>query len=125
MRVVVLALMIILLPVRGWLGDAMAVGMASHEISASALTASADVGDHIDRSIDSVFDTDCLDHSDSASTQHTDCSKCAACDVCHGVALTLGFTPVPPAGFQSGTHPSIGADFVSAEPHQGFKPPIL
>lgn len=143
MRTLLLALMIALLPLRGWLGDAMAVEMVKHSLpvaasaSASMATAAAEAhcheameaGDHGGMDMQMSAGTDMPDSSahathDSAGADHQGCGTCTACQVCHTVALggmplvdTVHSAPqAPPAAHAS--------RFASAEPAQGLKPPI-
>lgn len=127
MRALLLAIMIALLPVRGWLGDAMAVGMALHDMASSASVAHGQGDGHARQGrtdSDNAAHADCLEHSAPADAGHSSCTQCSACDVCHSVALALNPAPIPPAGFQASMRPPTGAAFVSAEPQPGFKPPI-
>ncbi|MGJ7605426.1 hypothetical protein ACSFA7_13900 [Variovorax sp. LT1R20] len=132
MRTLLLALMIALLPIRGWLGDAMAVEMVRHSLPAASLVAeeaspasvAADAHCHeAMEAADSGMDT-MAHHDEGSSTDHQGCGTCTACQVCHTVAL--GGTPLidivhgapqaPPAAHT--------ARFASAEPVPGLKPPI-
>ncbi|MGJ7611767.1 MULTISPECIES: hypothetical protein [unclassified Variovorax] len=146
MRTLLLALMIALLPIRGWLGDAMAVEMVKHSLpvaaAASASTATAateahcheamQAGDHGGMDMQTSAAADMPDPSahathdahDSAGADHQGCGTCTACQVCHTVALggmplvdtVHGAPQAPPAAHAS--------RFASAEPAQGLKPPI-
>jgi hypothetical protein len=141
MRTLLLALMIALLPIRGWLGDAMAVEMVRHSMpatsSVSMATAAAteahcheamEAGGGMDMAMSMMADHagshDDTSSSSHSGTDHQGCGTCTACQVCHTVAL--GGMPLidivhsapqaPPAAHAS--------RFASAEPAQGLKPPI-
>lgn len=143
MRTLLLALMIALLPIRGWLGDAMAVEMMKHSLpvaaSAAASMATAateahcheatEAGHHGGMDMQMSAGTGMPDpfaHAthDNAGADHQGCGTCTACQVCHTVALggmplvdTVHSAPqAPPAAHAS--------RFASAEPAQGLKPPI-
>jgi hypothetical protein len=140
MRTLLLALMIALLPIRGWLGDAMAVEMALHAMPAAATVsmASAATEAHCQDAMDADDSMgmqmamsghptqDPQDHAthDGGGTDHQGCGTCTACQVCHTVALggmplvdTVRLAPqAPPAAHTE--------RFASAEPAQGLKPPI-
>lgn len=115
MRVFVLALAILLLPLRGWLGDAMALDVAPPAVAAHA--------DH------AAHDMAGMDHDHGATPApaqaQPDCqSTCGNCQLCHSVALTvwpalalLGEAPRQAPVFEP-------VAFASAEPARGFKPPI-
>lgn len=142
MRRLTFVLMIALLMLRGWMGEAMATGMAlaplqplpsattviathAHETSAKA---------HFDHEIAdvAVFHykqavPDCADapaSGDAAHTNHTQCDACAACQACHTVALT----PLAASAhlvFSARALPHApAAYFVSADTARDQKPPI-
>jgi hypothetical protein len=144
MRTLLLALMIALLPIRGWIGDAMAVEMVRHSLPATA-AASADgaaaeahchdaMGAMNDMSAmgadDAVGTNTAMDmpgHDNSptaGSADHQGCGTCTACQVCHTVAL--GGLPLADTvhGVPQATPAARTARFASAEPAQGLKPPI-
>lgn len=143
MRTLLLALMIALLPIRGWLGDAMAVEMARHALPAAAAVsmASAATEAHCQDAMEAMDADDGMgmqmamsghptqdlqDHAthDGGGADHQGCGTCTACQVCHTVALggmplvdTVHLVPqAPPAAHTE--------RFASAEPAQGLKPPI-
>jgi hypothetical protein len=143
MRTLLLALMIALLPIRGWLGDAMALEMVRHSMpAASASVVTAATQAHCHEAMDAMdamdrMDTDsgmqmAMDMPDShaatptttGGADHQGCGTCTACQVCHTVALggmplidtVHGAPQAPPAAH--------AARFASAEPAQGLKPPI-
>jgi hypothetical protein len=124
-----LALLIALLPLRGWVGETMATDMAAawtvqHHLSAQAivmLAADAVVVDAHDH---------CTSHEATAAEEasapasHAECSTCASCQACHAVALVAGSTgltgqPLPMAPPVARHHA-----FSSAAPAPGLKPPI-
>jgi len=132
MRTLLLALMIALLPIRGWLGDAMAVEMVRHSLPAAAEAvpmASAATEAHCHEAME-AGDSVHMDmsghgsHGDDNGTDHQGCGTCTACQVCHTVALggmplvdiAHGAPQAPPA--------DRSARFASAEPVAGLKPPI-
>ncbi|RUR70033.1 hypothetical protein EJP67_23545 [Variovorax guangxiensis] len=140
MRTLLLAIMIVLLPIRGWLGDAMAVEMVRHSLPAAmeaATVASAATEAHCHEAMDADAGGDMAmamssahgsSHDDgSSNTSHNDhqgCGTCVACQVCHTVAL--GGMPVVAIvhGAPQASPAAHAARFASAEPVQGLKPPI-
>lgn len=140
MRTLLLALMIALLPIRGWLGDAMAVEMVRHSLPAASLVAqeaspasvAADAHCHeaMGAADDSGMDTMAHHHDDGNSsgndhgTDHQGCGTCTACQVCHTVAL--GGMPLVDIAHSAPQAPPAAhaARFASAEPVLGLKPPI-
>lgn len=145
MRALFFVLMIALLLLRGWTGDAMANDMAlaslqhphqpqqsttktiathAHGISAedhfyheSAMPAAPDAAQAAH---------DCAGHAADGAAPAADghCQSCDACQACHSIALTpsaVGANPV----FGSRTRPHAqAARFASAEAALGHKPPI-
>jgi len=146
-RTLFLAFMIILLPLRGWIGDAMATQMATHATMQTPLPAVIQQ-QHAPESIaarahrsgaDAHFDApfisettsikiDCADHmkSDGSKPVATSpCGSCAMCQACNTVAMGItqpGFTiaslsPEVPAAVTA-------LRFASADRALGLKPPI-
>jgi hypothetical protein len=125
MRHLLFALMIALLPLRGWVGDAMAAQMAS---TALAHTGAAAHHTMHDAPADPALALhDCAGHDDrheQAGTTQGDCSTCTACQICHSVALTPPLPHRTPASLTSGQPQASHPHFASAERAPGFKPPI-
>lgn len=126
MRHWLLVLLIVLLPVRGWAGDAMAFSMGdapgSHPVAAACHDAAApSAGD--------LTHPDTRHHApatDAAAQDHGagDHSTCTACDICHGPAMALtahSHRSSPP--LHARTAP-VSERFASALPQRGSKPPI-
>ncbi len=118
MRHLLLALMIVLLPLRGWVGDAMATQMAAgvagpatqHFPDGGQPASDAEVmvdHDHVSATEPHASHSltahtavqamhDCDGHAsqdvqgtvDSASTHDDPCNNCEACQACHTVALS-------------------------------------
>lgn len=142
MRIFMLALMMILLPLRGWMGDAMAVEMATDQlhathtiaISAGAAGASATFPTKTESTHSTAHD--CHDAptqatADTAGGQHgsdnapsTDCGSCSACQSCHAVGLVAMGHPTlssaAPAVKATAGHPLLKG----VTPNPGLKPPI-
>ena len=100
MRVVVILLMMVLLPVRGWLGDAMAIPLstssplAHNHVAISAYSISASGTFYTTASTGQAPchpSTDAQTHPVNHSADHLgaldDCSQCSQCQICHGAAL--------------------------------------
>jgi hypothetical protein len=146
MRHLLLALLIALLPLRGWVGDAMATQMAAGQIQHSqsqqhgqqhdATKMIADDQDgilaaaHFDHEETAealqAAEPDCAGHSTGESTHAADghCESCAACQACNAVALSLTGPDLSPV-FISLARPLPAADpFASADAALRQKPPI-
>ena len=142
--------MIALLPLRGWMGDAMATQMAVQALqSVSASSLATTVADELATGAKSVqssaavahataslavelaggMSVDCMSHDRDAAETHgastgPDCNNCSACQACHTVALSPG-GPDPVASTQPGMLRAGGMiPFASAEAASGQKPPI-
>ena len=125
-------LLIMLLPLRGWVGDAMAMQMAlpgQHAAVSSAMQhANGDSAHAQMGSMDSAAAGDCGGHTgaqdagDEADAAH--CEACAMCQTCHTVAVLL--LPDFLAGAQaSPMSPSAPMKvFASADRALLLKPPI-
>lgn len=98
MRTLLLALMIALLPIRGWLGDAMALEMVRHSLPAAEAVVAAANGIAETHCHEAAMEADTGhdmaamhgtsgDSQQSHGTDHANCGTCVACQVCHTVAL--------------------------------------
>ena len=154
MRFLVVALMIALLPLRGWTGEVMATEMASGQISHQQVQLDDAIelvaGHAHKQGVSSTFegektafevqkspfeakDTqnaamhDCEGHAkaDAGAPADGHCDSCAACQACHTVALaTIAFSLN--LTFSSRTQPRpASAHFASATSALGQKPPIF
>lgn len=117
MRHLLLALMIALLPIRGWMGDAMALAM---------LAAPAQTQHHAASGTDHAMAGDATEGHEhgaqlqDAGSEHTHKS----CEVCNGPAMALSVPAVPTLPPQHGLLAPPAEHFVSSEPHRSIKPPI-
>ena len=146
MRFLVAALMIALLPLRGWTGEVMATEMALNQIRHQH----EQLGDAIElvaghahkqgvsatfegrkktfeaRDTQSAAMHDCEGHTkaDEAAQADSRCDSCSACQACHTVALSTPAAILKPT-FSSRTQPHpAAAQFASAISALGQKPPI-
>lgn len=119
MRVFLIALVIALLPVRGWVGDAMAVSMAASGLAtASAAEAPcphAGIGHHAEDTGDAA-----LAAGAHGASQHGH----LLCDVCNGPALTPAALVAPPSDLNHGLLIERAERFASLAPRHTHKPPI-
>jgi hypothetical protein len=125
MRVLLLALMIALLPVRGWVGSAMAVDMAAQQVTMAQQAApAAEPG-----AAASAMPEDCpmFAQVSEAETPVADGAHCNSCNTCQLCLALASFTwpGLQPAGFTLHAEPLPGGTlFTSAERASTFKPPI-
>ena len=146
MRILLLALMIILLPLRGWMGDVMALEMATSKVVAiNKIAAHAySTGSRGQLAINSPeIQPACPGHTEAAMAMnqnvssdanapdsqnpatHGQCSDCSACQICHSVALTAA-TPLLAALAQPHPlRPASSLQFASATTAPRLKPPII
>ena len=135
MRHVILVLMIALLPLRGWVGDAMAMELIPARMVAHALQADESMpapAHHgamgaAGMAAPPPMHADCPGHAgapDEAQPKAADCSTCTACQICHAVALTPFFPHLAPAPLPANRPLAATHHFASAERAPGFKPPI-
>jgi len=147
MRFLVLALMIALLPLRGWVGDAMATGMAAGQIlhlqvatellgsdtnfaavhrtaPSGRAVGSANLGSDPKNSL--VTAPDCAGHASDESAQEASghCDACPACQACHTVALSHLETHGASMAIPPALPHSSAAQFASAVAALSQKPPI-
>lgn len=136
MRFLVLALMIVLLPLRGWAGDAMAIEMAGQAVAIeSAATSVHEMGakkffDHQNQTLKvAVTIHDCqeqaagLSEADQAANDEH-CGTCPACQACHTVGLSSSPFQVMASFASPQLRPTRTAAFTSASAALGQKPPI-
>jgi len=135
MRVLLLALMIALLPLRGWVGDVMAMEMVSghsdamKNIAAPAYFTRAGASSPINSRASHSECHDAVAVPDaslntSELTDHGDCSDCGACQICHTAAVTSAMRRDVHATLPPWLHPQGGTPFASATPAPRLKPPI-
>lgn len=146
MRALLFALMIVLLPLRGWMNDAMATGIAlahpqhsqhsqfatklivdslhetgaqtyfSHEAGAPVAVQDAQAAD------------DCAGHSPDHPSHaiNAGCDSCAVCQVCHTPSLAAVAVVDSSAVLSArAPRPAAATSFASADAALGQKPPIF
>ncbi len=123
MRVVLLALLIAMLPLRSWAGDAMAIQMATAPGLTATVGVSASESTHVD----------CLERTEMGSDstpqdQATDaighCNTCSACQACSAVAYVIPETTLALVPLPHSVPSCSAAHFTSADRALGQKPPI-
>jgi len=124
MRHLLLALLIAVLPVRGWAGHAMAVDMASQQ-AILAQTAAADAP--------TAMPEDCPMHAQMAATgaepaqasqTGMSCQGCDTCQLCLAMASFTGTIMQAASWLPHVAPPDGGSRFSSADQPSGIKPPI-
>lgn len=129
MRRWLLVFLVLLLPLRGWVGEAMA-GQMLHErmTQVQAETGVHAHGDpapehaHHDGADASHAHSGLAAPGDTANA-HGDCGTCAACQVCSSVALSPSVPIIAPGGFSQPRPDAPQRAYTSAEALLAFKPP--
>lgn len=134
MRVLLLALMIALLPVRGWVGDAMATGMAAGQLQYQPEAAKSIASHAHETGMQAHFNheaaaqavTDCASHAagGTSHTADTHCGSCSVCQACQTVALSTMAPDLTPVVHRFTRPRAVAPQFASAEAALGQKPPI-
>lgn len=138
MRHLLLVFLVALLPLRGWVSDAMATGMLASQVQQHQI-ATKKVATHgheaetkahhdIETGVADAAQSaaDCPGHASGAEAHatHAQCDACSFCQVCHTVALFPAAAGVA-AVFDLRTRPCATVSrFASAEAALGQKPPI-
>jgi hypothetical protein len=134
--------MIILLPLRGWMGDAMATQMASQmnfpalaqqQVAIESIAANAHesgASAHFDAQVANATASvkpDCADHMNGNDPMPSTASHCDSCTLCQACSAVLIAEPLPGLAAMS-TSPCVPAAtarrFASADRALGLKPPI-
>ena len=123
MRHLVFALILALLPLRGWVADAMGMEMSVQKLQLAQAAADAPAVS---------MPADCPMHQEagaqggdaSTSSQGAPCQSCDSCELC--LPLTLaGSTAAPaPPSWPQAAPAGGGTRFASAERAARFRPPI-
>jgi hypothetical protein len=133
MRRLLLALLIALLPLRGWVADAMALpAPALHALISIAEKDHSAPGSGpsgAERSAGTVAHGGCHDQNrvSSGSDDGDDSGSvagCSTCTLCHSAVIAPRLTPGLSPGQPPAARPALAARFASAAPAPGFKPPI-
>ncbi len=125
MRHFVFAILIALLPLRSWAGDAMAIQMAAQ----ATATASADHADCMEHAAMAAMTAQDLGHDQTPDIHNQDqrqghCHTCAACQACSAVALALPETAMALPALPHSVPRWTAARYTSADRSLGQKPPI-
>lgn len=130
MRSVFLALLIALLPLRGWVGDVMAMelmgaALAPPEARSAAHPPHHDAAGECEHAPTHHGHALAGEPADDVQATVGDCNTCTACQICHSVALApMPIQAAAPQLALAAPQSRLPQD-VSAERAPGFKPPIF
>ncbi|PQA78562.1 hypothetical protein [Rhodoferax sp. TS-BS-61-7] len=119
-RLVLLLILIALVPLRAWAGDAMAIQMAAQTRAADMVAAASPPPAH----------SNChemqAEPATAPQTSHTadPCATCASCQACFTVALVVPALQSATQALPHGLPRAASAQFTSAVLALGHKPPI-
>lgn len=129
MRRFIFILMIALLPLRGWMGEAMATTMAANEIAINNIAAEATNTPATVELSSKMSHSDChtldakqpLDPNDESSSNQV----CSHCQACHATGLVNTVEIISGATVHFAQPLAFSRQFASANIALGQKPPIL
>ena len=140
MRHLFVAFLIALLPLRGWVSDAMAASMPANQAGLTVQVATKMAATHahevgatnpVDLEIEALTAiqtaSKCSAHASEADFHEADlhCDSCSACQACHAVALCADATGVAAVFSLSSLPRAAAAQFASASTTLDEKPPIF
>ncbi len=114
--------LIVLLVLRGLLGDAMAMGVAPVQ-PVPEMAGMAVHGTHDGTHASATMAQHCCDPLSDSHPAHQ--AGCSACGVCHSVLGAPSWVAAPAAGPGHALQPPRNARFASALAAQAIKPPIV
>lgn len=128
MRRWLLLVIVLLLPLRGWMGEAMAADMLRQAAAGMQSHSHA-----VEQDARAAHGHDCDGHAqadaaqpgaeDAAPQAHADCPTCAMCQVCSSVALSPAQAGTAGTKFSHPRPQAVQPAFASADPDLFFKPP--
>ncbi|MBX3610432.1 MAG: hypothetical protein KF871_11110 [Hydrogenophaga sp.] len=125
MRLIWIALLIALLPLRGWVGDAMALGMASGQHAPQAAAAMGHGNGpcpHADASDAATTHMAPQDAAHPADPQGSHDHR--LCDVCNAPALQMALSTLPVSDVVATPLAVHRVRYASLAPRRHLKPPI-
>lgn len=117
MRILIIACLLAILPLRGWVSDAMALSQLTSPSHDTSLRAPCP--DHSSSAIPDDNQTHMADNHEAPSTHNH-----ASCEVCHGPAMLVSSTPVLSPVVPVSPVVTRAVRFVSSEAARRIKPPI-
>ena len=119
-RYLLIALMIVLLPLRGWAGDIMAVDMAATTVMQANMVGATD------ETIQAAMPVDCIMQPQAPSADvAAQCCSCETCELCLAVASLTTAPWVSSPLVRHSSPLALSASFTSAASAANLKPPIF
>ncbi|MGH6625614.1 MAG: hypothetical protein ACRECD_03550 [Burkholderiaceae bacterium] len=126
--------MIALLPLRGWVGDVMAMEMTSQQLIAAKTIASSTqitgAQSQFNDASQAPMPADCpmlamaADQATGDALLASSSAVCSSCDLCLAMAVTAAIQPPAPSFLPRAAPLIEGARFASADLLPSLKPPI-
>lgn len=129
MRRWLLLLMVLMLPLRGWVGEAMAGQMLRQHAVATVAAPAPQAHEHQAHAHHAAGGHDHAAHdcdhegTAKAAQPHGGCPTCASCQICSAVALSPPLATGEPEPFTQPRPQTVQLAYASAEPGHFFKPP--
>jgi hypothetical protein len=131
MRRWLLLVMVLLLPLRGWVGEAMASEMLQQHVAAVAQQVAPAHEHGAYQGHDHRHGHDCDEHAHAAPADadpaqpqaSADCPTCAGCQACSSPALSPAVPVTAAGGFSQPRPHTVQLAYTSAEPAVALKPP--
>ncbi len=133
--------LIVLMPIRVWAGDVMAVEMAgaalagmptsptdlgrAHGVQTATKGTEAHADCHGHAGLADAWDETAGQAPGAAEHEATTCKVCSTCQICHTLALAADLNESAATAARFGLMPARSMHFVSASLARGFKPPIF
>lgn len=113
--------LVLLLILRGLLGDAMAMGMTPEQAAPQEIHAASDEshGTHTGQAVE----RHCCDATGATHAAHP--AGCSACGICHSALGVVAWAPAPVSASRHTLRPPRGTQFASVPAAQAIKPPIV
>ncbi|HEX7891176.1 MAG TPA: DUF2946 family protein [Ramlibacter sp.] len=124
MRRWLLLFLVLLLPLRGLVGEAMAGQMLAQSAQEAQAPQQGHAAAHdCDQHGAAHADEAVAAAQDEAAGAHGDCPTCAACQVCSSFAVIPSAVAPASTRLSQAPPPAVTVAFHSAEPAHAFKPP--
>ena len=122
-RFLLISLLVVLLPLRGWAGNIMAVDMVAGTIVSQAKTTGlqAAVAAVPSRA---AMPADCMMFAEPSPDAATHCSNCDTCDLCLAVVSSTTLVWAASQWLRHSSPLATNASFTSAASASNLKPPI-